>query len=498
MNGETTVPESGGGWAITDWSPLRTINYFFANYEKVTVGDPAEINRYVGEALFFRALFYFDKVRKFSDVPWYDNLLSMNDEEALYKARDSRRTVVENLMTDLDKAVSYLPSKTSWDGRVNKETALLLQARIALYEGTWEKYHEGTDFGVSGSNGSAFIQKAATVTDALMARGTCDLDNVGVENGYRELFNKQSYASSKEVLFWRQYSAGLNLINKWARYTYTGAGVGLTKRMIDYYLCIDGNPIEGSPLYKGDATLEDVVANRDPRLSQTICVNDGVHIIDGISSPQIPFTYPSFAQAGGNSSPTGYQLHKGHDPALYAAQDGVDGLIYFRYAEALLIHAEAKAELGTITQADVDKTINKLRDRAGMGHLVLSETGSFPRQFPSLSGIINEVRRERAVELVAEGFRVDDIFRWAAADILIKDYQPSGAKRAQWEGITGDPNLGNVVPDLLINSSGYIDPYRTSVPAGYKFVLNRDYLSPLPITERVLNPKLTQNPGWGN
>jgi hypothetical protein len=496
MNGERSVPESGGGWASGDWSTLRNINYFFANCERVTVGDPSEINRYKGEALFFRAMFYFDKIRTFGDVPWYNTLIQMTDEEALYKGRDSRKTVVENLLKDLDTAVSYLPSKNGWDGRVNKETAMLLQARIALYEGTWEKYHAGTAFGVSGSDGKVFIEKAASVTDALIALTNVGLDNVGAANGYRDLFNKQSYATSKEVLFWREYSASLNLVNKWARYSYTGAGVGLTKRMIEYYLCTDGKPIDGNALYQGDATLLEVVANRDPRLIQTIRVADGKHILDGTVSPNTTFINPTFKQASGNSSVTGYEIHKGHDPAIYAYQDGVDGLIYFRLAEGLLINAEAKAELGTITQGDVDKTINKLRDRVGMAHLDLTAISTFPKQFPALSSIINEVRRERAVELVAEGFRVDDIFRWAAADLLIKDYQPLGAKRAQWEGVVDESNLGDVVKNLLINADGYIQPYKTSVPAGYKFDSKRDYLSPLPITERVLNTNLTQNPGW--
>jgi hypothetical protein len=428
----------------------------------------------------------------------------------MFKARDSRKEVVEHLMTDLDRAVSYLPSRgATLDGRVNREAAMTLQARIALYEGTWEKYHAGTDFGVSGSDGSTFIQKAASVTDALIALGTCDLDNIGVANGYTLLFNQHNYSASREVMLWRQYDATTGIIHKWNRYSYTGAGVGLTKRMIDYYLCTDGKPVEGNTLYQGDETVENVVANRDPRLKQTICVDDGQHYLDSRAATEVIFRYPALKQATNNTSVTGYQLYKGHDYTLYDTQDGVAGLIYFRYGEALLINAEAKAELGTITQADVDRTINKLRDRVGMAHLNLSEIASFPKQFPTLSPIINEVRRERAVELVAEGFRVDDIFRWAAAGELIRGYQPLGAKLAQWTVRPTDPDaveawdryVGEEIIESLtetkLNPDGYIQPYKpTSVAAGYNFVVNRDYLSPLPITERVLNPNLTQNPGW--
>lgn len=153
MNSEETVPVTGGGWAIKEWQPLRDINYFFANYGNAT-GEEGEINKYVGEAYFFRTLFYFEKIKRFGDVPFYPDLVSIEDEEKLYKARDSRKYVVEELMKDMDKAVSYLPSiEDGWTGRITKEAAMILQARLALFEGTWEKYHAGTDFGVEGSNG---------------------------------------------------------------------------------------------------------------------------------------------------------------------------------------------------------------------------------------------------------------------------------------------------------------------------------------------------------
>jgi hypothetical protein len=501
MNGESTVPESGGGWAYGDWSVLRNINYFFSRYQ-VATGDENEINRYVGEALFFRAIFYFSKIRNFGDVPFYEDLLTLKDDALLHKARDSRNEVVRRLIADLDKAVQYLPSRTgkSWDGRLNKETAMLLQARIALYEGTWEKYHAGTPFGVAGSNGTEFITKAKEVTDALIALNSCGLDNVGATNGYYNLFNQHTYASSQEVLFWRQYQVGV-LVHKWPRYTYTGSSMGLTKRMIDSYLATDGKPIDitGQAQAVNDATLVDVVANRDPRLNQTIYVNDNLHIIDNRATPNRVFNYPQLSGEGQTRCATGYQVYKGHDPSEYATENGTAALIYFRYAEALLINAEAKAELGNITQPDLDNTINKLRDRVGMPHMSLTDVNSwsYAKEFPALSNIINEIRRERKVELVCEGFRVDDIFRWAAADELIKDYIPLGAKRAQWEGITGEALLGDV--STLPEKDGYINPYgNVSVgTSGYNFNLNRDYLRPLPLTELTLNPALKpNNPGW--
>jgi hypothetical protein len=508
MNGQTTLPANGGGWAQSDWAALRDINYFFANYQKA-IGDQAEINRYVGEALFFKAIFYYNKLRRFGNVPWYDQLLNSNDAEQLNKPRDLRKFVVEKLMEELDLAVSYLPSRGAsyaWNGRVNKEAAMVLQARIALYEGTWEKYHAGTSFGVTGSDGTAFIQKAADVTDALIALGTCDLDNVGKTNGYQNVFNKESYKGSKEVLFWRQYNASLGITNGWSDFSTYGALTGLSKSMVESYLCDDGKPINESPQYQGDATLLNVITNRDPRLNQTIYVNDGQHQQFHSSQPDPYFKYPSFEMLD-KLCVTGYQLYKGHIPSVnLAGSNNQNALIYFRYAEALLINAEAKAELGTLTQTVVDNTINKLRDRVGMHRMILTEVDGFNssgREFPALSNRINEIRRERKVELACEGFRVDDIFRWAAAGILIKGYQPKGAKLAQWQGaLTPPPTQAFVdaVTAIQTDASGYIFPYATQ-PAvatnGYNFDVSRDYLYPLPTDQLVLNPNLApNNPGW--
>ncbi|MDR0414866.1 MAG: RagB/SusD family nutrient uptake outer membrane protein [Prevotellaceae bacterium] len=511
LNGEGIVPTSGGGWAIDDWAALRDVNYFLASCGKAS-GNQAEINRYVGEALFFRAIFYFNKLRRFGDLPIYKTLLDIDDTEDLYRGRSSRGKVVEWMLSDLDSAVAYLPSRTDagWRGRVNRETAMLLQARIALYEGTWEKYHAlaNTPFKVGGASGTPFIEKAVDVTDKLMGMGTCGLDNVGVPNGYWLLFNRESYANSREVLFWRQYADNV-LTHYWADYSSNGGGTGLTKSMVDSYLCIDGKPIDVSSLYtvgQSDSTLLSVVENRDPRLRQTIYVNDGLHF--RFTEPNDTFFYPVFTGANEKKCVTGYQLYKGHNPNRERAskQTGITGLIYFRYAEALLINAEAKAELDDvgrrpITQSDLDATINLLRGRVGMPHLRLAEVGawgSYAKEFPLLSGIVNEVRRERKVELAAEGFRTDDLFRWAAAEHLIYRQRPRGAKRAQWERLPA--NVAGSILSIPVDRDGYIDPYAnvlgSGVRSGYRFNRERDYLYPIPRTELVLNPKLRQNPGW--
>jgi hypothetical protein len=499
-NGERTVPASGGGWT---WGELRNVDYFLANYNRVQAPATA-INPFVGEAYFFRAYFYFDKLKAFGDVPWINKPLLPTDTTIIYGARVKRNIIADSILADLDKAISLLPSKTSAAAmRINKEIAMAFQSRVALYEGTWEKYHAGDPFGVTGSDPNKYLNKAAQVAETLINGNLYQLDNVGVAYGYWKLFNQTDYSGSKEVMFWRKYSVTDNptFAHNWHSYSWSGAGIGVTKNLIDDYLAIDGKPISGNPLYKGDDSLKNVVANRDPRLNQTIGVPDGQHIltVPPTGSPVI-FTVPTFGTNAERESATGYQLYKGTSTDYLQQQNianvSYTGLILIRYAEVLLNFAEAKAELGTLTQADVDNSINKLRQRVGMPNLNIGTITNDPNWiFPALSPLLNEVRRERRVELAAEGFRQDDIFRWAAADELIVGWKPKGAKRAQWTTLVPASAL-NAHP---VDANGYIEQFKNigAMASGYKFRIDRDYLSPIPSNEITLNPKLLpQNPGW--
>ncbi|WP_155283911.1 RagB/SusD family nutrient uptake outer membrane protein [Capnocytophaga felis] len=496
LNGERTLPASDGNWS---WGSIRNVNYFLGNYQKATVNFDS-YKKYVGEAYFFKSMLYFSMLKKYGDLPWYEKALTTQDKDELYKERESRYEIAHKIIADLNKAIEYLPTKAEGEAfRINKEIAQLLKARIALYEGTWEKYHAGTVFGVAGKDGSDFLKLAADAADAVINSGAYSLDNVGVENGYWLLFNQTDYTSSKEVMLWRKYSPSDGLYTFWSRYSRLGLGKGFTKSLIDSYLCTDGKPISSSNLYKGDMNLVNVVTNRDPRLNQTMQVNDDKHFITHNSTPPNKFKYPAFYGPNEDKCVTGYQLYKGHntDQTQQEIGKGSVGYIYFRYAEALLISAEAKAELGTITQSDVDNTINKLRKRVGMPDLNLNAIDKDTNwQFPTLSPIINEVRRERRVELAIEGYRHDDIWRWAAADELIVGWKPKGAKKSQFQSFINADFTQQIYNALLEDADGYIDPYQKTLPSGYQFKLGRDYLLPIPTDQITLNPKLKQNPGW--
>lgn len=502
LNGENTIPASGGGWAYGDWSNIRDVNYFLANYNKVT-GPFSAISTYVGEAYFFRAWFYFDKLQNFGNLPWINKPLTTNDTSFLMAPVMSRNIIVDSILSDLSNASAMLlPKGKAEPMRLYKEFAQGFKSRVALYEGTWEKYHKNDPFGVPGQDGTQFLQIAANAADSVINSGKFALDNVGKVNGYGSLFNQIDYSGSKEVMFWRAYSYQDLVTQHWNQYSSGGANRGVTKSMVDAYLCTDGEPISVSPLYKGDDSLNLVIQNRDPRLAQTI-YTPGDIIFSAATYPTaqaLIFKYPALDAGGEIRNITGYQLYKGHsldyNQAWDVNQDGITGLIYMRYAEILLNAAEAKAELGTITQSDLDQTINLLRDRVGMPHLIMSAIVTDPNwKFPSLSPLINEVRRERRVELSCEGYRFDDIMRWAAAPQLIIGWKPLGAKWNQW--VTVLPAL-KVGKDILLNSQGYIEPFQNiaTMPNGYQFKVNRDYLLPIPTRELTLNPNLTQNPGW--
>jgi hypothetical protein len=495
LNGENVVPATGGGWAYSDWQQIRNVNYFFSNYQKVNAA-PSEIATYIGEAYFFRAWFYFDKLRNFGALPWINTLLDPADKEGLLAGRLPRNVIADSIVADLDRAIGLLKPKASAAAmRINKEIAQAFKTRVCLYEGTWEKYHNGTTFGVEGRDGSTFLQKAAEEAEALMQSSSVGLDNIGVDNGYAELFNQVDYATSKEVLFWRKYQVGV-LTTPWNRYSNTGGGTGISKDMVESFLCTDGKPISVSLLYEGDATLADVVKNRDPRLKQILYTPGDLVTTNTADRIDVLFSKPGFTLAHDQRNTTGYQLKKGNNTDAAQIDYTTRGLIYIRFGEVLLNFAEAKAELGTLTQDDADKSINLLRERVGMPSLVVDAITPDPEwAFTDLPPVINEVRRERRVELSCEGFRFDDIMRWAAAGELIKGYKYKGAKWAQWDG-----EFPTLVPgvNIFLDAQGYIDPFQQDqlLANGFQFNVNRDYLLPLPVDQLTLNPALGQNPGW--
>ena len=491
LAGLRTVP-SGGGWS---YSAIRSVNTFFANYKNCT--EPYEkYKQFSGEAHFFRAYYYFSLVRTYGDVPWVDVPLTPGSEE-LYAPQTPRNEVVNHIIADLDTAIVEMQSGPNLNGmRLNKEIAQLLKARVCLYEGTWEKYHAGSPFGVSGSDGSSYLQQAAQVAEDLINDAPYSIFSTGdPKNDYWHLFNPYDYTGNPEVMLWKKYDANLGRTHNHQRYLpRIGGGRGITKALADAYLCTDGLPISLSPLFQGYDSLAVEKLNRDPRFTQLIYNRGDPKGIVGTDTTE-RFTVAMIDASGESICPSGYQLFKGALPdpdQYYSSWVGTNPSPIFRFGEALLIFAEAKAELGTLTQGDVDISINVLRDRVGMAHMNLAGIQTDPNwEFPTLSPIINEVRRERRVELACEGYRWNDIARWAAADELVVGKRFKGAKFVP----EYYPTLV-VGESVFIDDDGFIDWYQNTLPGGYGFDIGRDYLSPISTEQLTLNENLVQNPGW--
>ncbi len=492
LEGTRTVSTTGS----IGFGHVRSINYFFDHYRKVEKENSFEsYKQYLGEAYFFRALIYYRLLQSYGNIQWITTELGTSSPD-LYKARDPRNKVADEIIAALDTAASYLTDdKTRGAGRVNKWMALLMQSRIALYEGSWEKYHAGTAFGVENANPEKYFEKAVEAASQVMNSGVYDIFTTGnSESDYKTLFSLQDYSSNEEVMFWREYNNELTrgdraFTNDRNFRMETPSGKTITKELADAYLCKDGKPIQASPLFGGYETLLDEMQNRDPRFLQTIATPDQVWKIfeDGTIS-YWEEVYEKLNTSSDYNAPSGYIIQKGYNPNMeyHVQQYEETPSILYRYAEVLLNYVEAKAELGNIDQSDIDKTIKKLRDRVGMPNLILNDIALDPSwDFPELSPIINEIRRERRVELAAEGFRWDDIARWAAADELIIGQRPKGFLASQ---ISVNP--------FPIDDEGFLDPFQNAIPNGYGFDPERDYLNSIPESEIVLNPELTQNPGW--
>jgi hypothetical protein len=298
-------------------------------------------------------------------------------------------------------------------------------------------------------------------------------------------------------LYWRRYELGIftNHVQSYHR-SYNG---GATKSLVEDYLCTDGKPITTSPLYQGDEVYEEIFENRDPRLRQTILHPDDQAIY---RYGNIDFDVTRYPLVQGMTKPglknyTGYHIIKVYDVAAAHATYNTSSTpaIILRFGEALLNYAEAKAELGTISQGDLDMSINLLRDRVAMPHLTMDVEMDPRYANDGVSALIVEIRRERRIELFMEGFRYDDLRRWKQGKKLeIKDY---GMRWDEANRNRIDPDGEVTVQFSQVDGVEYLDIYKGTDYETPVFDENKHYLWPLPLLATSQNPELGQNPGWG-
>ena len=462
---EYVVPASGGGWAKDDWSGIRSANYFLQQYSNVE-GDKSEIEKYVAEIKFFKAFYYFEKVKRFGDVPWLSSVLQVNSDQ-LFKARDSRKLVMDSVVANLDYAASKLP-ESSPDGRITKYAALALKARACLFEGTFRKYHSLGDY-------EKMLIETKNATEIIINSKEFSIYNTGnINDDYHSLFIKNDLSGNPEIILYESYLENKKMHNR-VRELKEG-GTGFTKDFAETYLASDGLPISISPLYQGDEKYNDEFVNREPRMRQTIYSKARPIHITGDGEYQYEEA-PLFASGECN---TGYRIIKFFSPTQrdFEYQRNVLDDPIFRYAEVLLNFAEAKAELGEISQQDLDISVNLLRDRVGMPHMKTNidfVDPNWPDWEVPIEPLINEIRRERRIELAVEGFRFDDLRRWKAGKLVTNPKTYLGAR------------------DPATNNYRVLYPGRESRPWD-----DKNYLYPLPLNELTMNNNLTQNPGWKN
>ncbi|MDJ1471697.1 RagB/SusD family nutrient uptake outer membrane protein [Cytophagaceae bacterium DM2B3-1] len=517
MGGNPTASAFPNGW---NWEQLRSVNYFLANFRKAPLSEDV-LNHYEGLARFFRAQFYVNKVKRYSDVPWYDQVINTNDTELLMKERDPRSLVVEKIMEDYAFAAEHV-NETSESGAVNRWIVKAYQAKFALYEGTYRRYH--SELALE-STASQFLQLAADVSKNIMDGGKFRLYTTGSPTqDYMNLFVQQNLNGNPEVLL-ATYSENGIRNSGWNETVFGNYEVSPTKDLLQDYLMADGSYYSSQSGYTTFPFVKEF-ENRDPRLSQTYAY-PGFNLLN----------VDTYSQGGGlyvqqlAKNFTGYHQIKGfvNDPST-VVQNNLD-IPVLRYAEILLTYAEAKAELGTLTQGDLDQSINLLRNRVGMPQLSLTpavdpvQDAKYPNTSTAQRPVLLEIRRERRIEMALEGYRYDDLMRWNAGKLLEKEQEG-----IYFSGLGKHDLTGDGVPDIiLLNNSESIPAVKEKNALGKDFIYYRtgsigqdagvflkngtsgtvqtssdngtfqepkSYYRPVPQNQVLLNPNLKQIFGW--
>ena len=505
ISGQRVVPETGGGYTFT---ALRQINFFLEHLGNCD--DKRAVMKYRGIALFFRAYFYFEKVKRFGDVPWIDHVPA-SDDAILYKPRDSREVVMSHVMQDLDSALVCLEKTESKKEvyRVHWWTVQALKSRAGLFEGTYRKYR-----GLEGAD--KYLEASVEASECFITGGYSLYDD------YRQMFVSPN--ACKEYILARNYVGGSVDLNNGVYNTFNSAGqgrAGFVRKFINTYLMSDGRRFTDPSVNPTWSTMEfkDEIKNRDGRLAMTIRIGNGLNY---------------------NCCLTGYQPKKYiHDEYFSSTEHAYNDLPLFRLGEIYLNYAEAKAELGVLTQEDLDASINKLRSRAGFAetaylkmddananpdpYLCAAETGygylgslNIPNK-----GVILEIRRERNIELVQESQqRYYDLMRWKEGQCIDQDFEgiyiPADKLNKAYD-VDGDGNDDICVyegerPDVSVpvyiqigdaitlngpsGKSGNLVFFK-ALKAMSKWNEERDYLFPIPNEDIVLTGgAVKQNPGW--
>ena len=543
--GGISTPTSDSDWK-NNYVYLRAPNQLIEKAAEYT-GDQSDIAASLGTAYFFRAWHHFKLLKKFGGVPIVTSSLDVNSE-VLYAPRNSRYEVVSQILADLDQAIAKLPAaSTVAQGKLTTEAAKAFKARVCLFEGTWDKYvgtatdGDGTSKGAGSAKPSgypdvnALLSEAKSLASQVMNSGEYELwdhrDDIG-DNHLFYLFTLEdggdnpaglTKADNKEFIFQTVYDFTLRQIRQNISHAKPW---GPTRKLVDMYLCTDGLPVQHSSVFEGYDSMTSEFRNRDMRLTSFVkeplvkywghgAATDGGGAQYGVdfddSGIVYDYRYVPQLQSPGGGRGAGYQGRKFvTEYRLRETREESFNYPLIRYAEVLLIYAEATCELngGSIDDADLNKSINLIRERSGVAPL----TNALIAPFSDLN-MLGEIRRERAIELFGENFRFNDLKRWGiAAEELNRDVCLNYVEGTEFETADNPKNPGTLI--YIADAWSYGTTSSEQYPSTYEGIAPTkagallldiaslhtwsydNYLSGIPTDEITLNPELKQNPGW--
>ena len=486
--GNLQIPASDGNYTGA-YDRIRNCNLLLQKAESYGGRDIAQ---YVAEAKFFRAYIYFELVQLYGDVILTLKPLELNSPE-LKISRTDRSKVIDQIVKDLQEAASDLPETTSETGRLTSGAARAMLSRAALYEGTWQKFHNNNTV-----RAAELLAIAADAAKQVIESQQYELfrsDRLGTMS-YKYLFTLENVqcnpanltkADNKEYIFVTRHDEVLKRIGINITHAALGNVYWITRKYANMYLCSNGLPIEkAGNLFKGYATTDSEFQNRDNRMAnqmvrhnQKVWDNEAETCRVDWLGEEADLAHCASAKATAGS---GYQNQKWATERR--VQDYYEGYDYpvIRYAEVLLNYAEACFEIEEKISDDDLKYLNMVRQR------VNPDMPALTNKFVADNGLDmrEEIRRERTVELFLEGFRIDDLKRWATAE----KEMPGDLLGIQWKGTQFETIWSNDAQPR--NAEGC-----RIMQTGRVFE-KKHYLYPLPSDQRQLNPNLGQNPGWGN
>ena len=480
----TSVPNTSSYWS-SPFEEIRRCNYLIEGMAISSLADGVKKN-YEAVARLNRAWQYFQLVREYGDVQWYEKVvLDPNNEEEVNQPRTDRDVVMDNIVADLDFAIENLTTVKAGNAW-SKHMALAMKSDVCLFEGTYCKYRTQEDNGkpADAARAQKYLQLAVAASQELMNAG------YALSANYGDVYNSLNLNGNPEVIFWRNYHKDV-LGHSTVDYT-TGSTAqrGITKDAVDAFLFRDGKPLATTSLDTDDKaeldktghySIKKMLANRDKRLSVII---DSIVCFKGHGWPRDP-------QLAEMTSSTAYTIAKydnalmGTDnPTLYrnGIGSGYTDAPIFWISVVYLNYAEAKAELGTLTQEDLNNTVNKLLARGEVPALTLTPAAD-PANNHGVSNLLWEIRRCRRCELMTDNwYRYWDLVRWHQRDKLDSNKYPN---------INRGANLSNVPNCEVALDGGYV--IATSATRTFD---KKHYFWPIPQQQITLGNKTTQNDGW--